>query len=415
MADFRYIARTLGGEQVDGTVSAGSQHDALASLTARQLFPVQITPLESEISRAAGPSRRVKPQVLASFYGQLADLLTAGVPLLRSLELLRDKSGDATLTAVLTDVQEQVAEGTTLTEAIRSHPRAFGELAVSMVRAGEEGGFVEDVLRRIAVFTEHQEDLRRRVVGALVYPSFLLLMGTGVVAAMLIFFVPRFEPIFERLAERGSLPQATVVLMWLSAVLESYWLPVAGLVTLLVILLRRWLETEEGRLRFDGLRLASWKFRLGRNGPQFVLGPGELSRSLALSRFCRILGTLLRNGVPILHALEIARDATGNLVLSRAIARAGESVSSGRSLAIPLASSGQFPREVVEMISVGEEANNLEDVLISVADNLENNTNRQLELFVRMLEPILLTFIAGMVLFVVVALLWPILQSSNIF
>ncbi|MCA9116997.1 MAG: type II secretion system F family protein [Planctomycetaceae bacterium] len=415
MADFHYIARNLGGQQIDGTVSAASQRDALASLTARQLFPVRVELLEDAIEVQNQSARRVKPHVLAAFYGQMADLLTAGVPLLRSLELLRDKASDQSLKAVLADVQAQVAEGTSLTESLRSHPRAFDELAVSMVRAGEEGGFMEDVLRRIAMFTEHQEALRRKVLGALVYPSFLLFMGLGIVAAMLVFFVPRFEPIFARLAERGSLPQATVVLMAMSTILQDYWLLVLIAVGVSVVAIRRWMATEAGKLRFDGLRLASWKFRLGRNGPQIVLGAGELSRSLSLSRFCRILGTLLKNGVPILHALEIARDATGNMVLSRAIAEAAESVSSGRSLAVPLSVSGQFAREIVEMISVGEEANNLENVLIGISDNLERYTGRRIDVVVRLLEPLMLLMMAAIVTFVIAALLLPVLNMSSAF
>ena len=166
--------------------------------------------------------------------------------------------------------------------------------------------------------------------------------------------------------------------------------------------------TEEGRLRFDRFRLSG----LTLGGKTFGLGP--VVRSLAIARFCRILGTLLHNGVQILQSLRIAKDATGNLVLSQAIAEAADSVSTGKSLAKPLAASGQFPEEVVEMIAVGEEANNLEQVLIDIAENMERNTNRQLELLVRMLEPVMLTLIAGIILFLVIALMLPILQSSGI-
>jgi general secretion pathway protein F/type IV pilus assembly protein PilC len=164
----------------------------------------------------------------------------------------------------------------------------------------------------------------------------------------------------------------------------------------------RYIKTEEGRLRYDAVRLKAF-------------GVGPIVRSLAIARFCRILGTLLRNGVPILQSLRIAKDATGNKVLSTAIGTAAENVSSGKALAEPLRGSGQFPEEIVEMIAVGEEANNLEQVLIDIADNMERHTNRRLEMFVRLLEPILLLAMAAIILFVVAGLMLPILQSSGVF
>ncbi|MCA9068215.1 MAG: type II secretion system F family protein, partial [Planctomycetaceae bacterium] len=160
-------------------------------------------------------------------------------------------------------------------------------------------------------------------------------------------------------------------------------------------------KTEEGRMRYDRVRLIAF-------------GVGPIVRSLAIARFCRILGTLLRNGVPILQSLRIAKDATGNRVLSLAIANAAENVSSGKALAQPLRGSGEFPEEIVEMIAVGEEANNLEQVLIDIAENMERHTNRKLEMFVRLLEPLLLLFMAGIILFVVAGLMLPILQSSGV-
>jgi general secretion pathway protein F/type IV pilus assembly protein PilC len=332
----------------------------------------------------------------------LADLLRAGVPLLRSLELLEHKTNHTGLQQVLELVRADVAEGTRLADAMRKHPKVFSELAVSMVRAGEEGAFVEDVLKRIADFTDHQEMLKSRVTGAMVYPLFLMVMGTVVVIAMLTFFVPKFTPIFDRMSSKGSLPAATTWLLALSTTLQTY-----GIVVLLmaiggVMYGMQWGKTDVGRLWVDRMRLR-------------LYGIGPIFRSFAISRFCRILGTLLRNGVPILESLRIAKDATGNRVLSNAIATAADNVSTGKALAAPLGKCGEFPLEIVEMIAVGEEANNLEQVLIDVADTLERQTNRTLDLFVRMLEPVMLTVLAGIVLFVVVALLLPILQSSTVF
>ncbi len=402
MPDFQYTARELSGRQVTGVLTAASEKDALGSLETRNLFPVNLSLADGTKTDAQLIRGRVKARHLAVFYTQLADLLRSGVPLLRSLELLERQTSQATLKQVIQDVKEQVADGTRLAEAMRRHPRAFGELAVSMVRAGEEGGFLEDVLKRIAAFTEHQEELKARIIGAMVYPLFLLVMGTGIVVAMLVFFVPKFTPIFERMADRGSLPWATTALMSLSESMQVYGLFLAIIVLGGGYFLTRYIETEEGRLRYDGLRLKS-------------VGIGPIVRTLAIARFCRILGTLLKNGVPILQSLRIAKDATGNKVLSAAIGNAADNVSSGKALAEPLRGSGEFPEEVVEMIAVGEEANNLEQVLIDIADNMERHTNRKLEMFVRLLEPLLLLVMAGIILFVVAGLMLPILQSSGVF
>lgn len=400
MPDFQYIARELSGAQVAGVVSATSQQDALAILSSRQLFPVRVDLAEEEKARQTHVKRRVRARHLAVFYSQLADLLKSGVPLLRSLELLEKQSTNPALSSVLAEVRAEVADGTRLYDAMRQHPRAFGDLVVSMVRAGEEGGFLEDVLKRIAVFTDHQEEIKGRVLGSMVYPMFLLVFGGGIVWALLVWFVPKFATIFERMSERGELPWATTSLLGFSATAQEYWLLVLLVVAGAAAGAKYYLSTPEGRYRLDQFRLRCYGWR-------------RIARSLALARFCRVLGTLLRNGVPILESLRIAKDATGNVVLSAAVERAADNVSSGKSLARPLAASGEFPEEIVEMISVGEEANNLEQVLIDIAENLERRTNRELDLIVRMLEPLLLVVMAVIVLFVVAALLLPILQISG--
>ncbi|REJ76623.1 MAG: type II secretion system F family protein [Planctomycetota bacterium] len=401
MPDFQYIAREISGRQVTGTLAASSQQDALGLLSAQQLFPISVAPAEELKSQWKLSGRRVRARQKAVFYSQLADLLKSGVPLLRSLELLEQQATSPAFAAVLQDVREQVADGTRLHDALRRHQRVFGDLVVSMVRAGEEGGFLEEVLKRTAAFTDHQEDLKGRVLGAMVYPLFLMIFGTGIVVVLLIKFVPKFEPIFERMAERNQLPWATTALLGMSDFAQAYWWLIALALALGAWGLNYAAHTETGRWRLDTIRLRAY-------------GIGRIIGSLAVARFCRVLGTLLRNGVPILQSLGIAKDATGNAVLSKAIADASDNISEGKSLAKPLGASGEFPPEIVEMISVGEEANNLENVLVDIADNLERRTGRELDLAVRLLEPIMLVIMAAVVLFVVVALLLPILQSSTI-
>lgn len=400
MPDYQYTARETTGAQVTGTLTAGSEQEALSSLAARSLFPVKIAMAKESVSNQAQAGRRVRTKHLTGFYSQLADLLESGVPLLRSLQLLEGQTSNPALKFVIGDVKEQVADGTRLYDAMRTHPKVFNDLAISMVRAGEEGSFLEDVLNRIAKFQEHQDELRGRVIGAMVYPGFLMTAGTVIVIVLLVKFVPEFANMFSDMEARGQLPWATTTLMGISDWLQTKW----GLILVGLGAIAfggyYYLQTDEGKLNLD-------KFKL--RAP----GVGPIVRSLAIARFTRILGTLLDNGVPILQSLRIAKDATGNRVLSETIGKAADNVSGGNSLAQPLAASGEFPKEVVEMISVGAEANNLERVLINIADGQERSTNRSLDIFVRLLEPLLLLIMAGMVVFVIAALLLPVMKMSS--
>lgn len=400
MPEFRYIARDLSGREFTDLLTANSEMDVVSQLSAKQLFPIKIQTAEADKSPALAWVRRPRAGQLATFFSQLADLLKAGVPLLRSMELLERQTSHAGLKTVLRDLHDKVADGTRLAESMRLHEDIFSELAVSMVRAGEEGSFLEDVLKQIADFTEHQQELKGRVFGAMAYPAFLLTAGVGVVWAMLVWFVPKFEGVFKNMAERDELPWATTALMSMSKYAGTYWFITIFAIVAAIVLIRQRLKTEEG--------LRQWH-RIAISLP--ALGP--VVRSLAVARFCRILGTLLKNGVPILQSLRISKDATGNRVLSDAIATAADSVSTGKSLAAPLGHSKQFPAEVIEMISVGEEANNLEHVLISVADTMERRTHRLLDLAVRLLEPLMLILMAAMILFVVIGLLLPVMKSSG--
>jgi type II secretory pathway component PulF len=336
---------------------------------------------------------------MASTYGQLAALLGSGVPLLRSLEVLRQQTPHKNLAIVLEDVSSRVQEGSTLADAMARHPRAFGELATSIVRAGGEGGFLEEALDRLAKFTEQQDELKSRVVGALVYPMLLFGLGTLVVNVLIIFFVPKFGPLFARLRERGELPAITDWLLVLSSIMQTYGVLILAALIVIGFVVRGRLMTDEGRNWLD-----KWRLKV-----PIVSG---IYLSLAVSRFCRVLGTLLANGVPIVRSLEISADSTGNRVLSGAVRDAAENISAGESLATPLAASGKFPPDVVEMIAVGEQSNNLETVLPHIADTLERDTWRRLDLFVRLLEPLMLLVLAGIVLAVVIALLVPVLKMS---
>jgi general secretion pathway protein F/type IV pilus assembly protein PilC len=395
--DFAYIARDSRGQKVTGTLAAQSQREALAQLTGRALFPLEVT--TEAPKKATGYRKRIKGQLIATTYAQLAALMRSGVPLLRSIGVMRGQTSHAGLKEVLQDIHDEVEQGESLADAMARHPRVFSEMAINMVRAGGEGGFLEEALDRVATFTEQQEDLKARTMGALAYPVFLSVVGSLVVGALLVFVVPNFKEMFARLEERGELPWITTWLLAFSEWLKRWWWAIAAGAVAIFVYLKVQIATPAGRRVFDRVKL-----RLPVAGSIFL--------NLAVARFCRVLGTMLRNGVPILKSLEISRGAAGNSVLSDAIERASENVTSGATLSRPLAASGHFPPNVVEMIAVAEESNTLDTVLTDVADGLERRTARQLDLMVRLLEPVMLLVMAGIVLVVVIALLLPVIKMS---
>lgn len=402
MSQYAYVARDMTGKKVTGVVDAGSPREATAQLSAKSLFPIEIkaTDAKAAANKSALTNKKVKGQVMANFYAQLASLLRSGVPMLRSLTVLSQQSTDATLSAVLTEIKGRVEEGEPLGQAMARYPRVFSDMAVNMTRAGAEGGFLEDALERVGTFTELQEDLKGRTISALAYPIFLFGVGTIVITILLVFFVPKFDTMFDRLRTKGQMPWVTDALLAFSRMLQSYGWILIIVAVIAFLVFRAKLASDAGR---------EWGDRVKLKIP--VLG--SILMNLAVARFCRVLGTLLANGVPILKSLDISRSATGNRLLSNSIADAAENIRSGDSLASPLRSSGHFPLTVVEMISVAEESNSLDRVLPEIADSLEKRTFRRLDLFVRLLEPVMLLVMAMLVMLVVLALLVPVIRSST--
>lgn len=400
MPDFNYTARNLAGELISGSMTANTERDVISSLSSQSLFPVKVASEESESKAISLGRGRVNDQKIAVFYEQLATLMSNGVPMLRSLKILQEQTKIPVFKDALADVITRVEDGENLSDSFAKHPKIFSEMAVNMSRAGAEGGFLEDALTRVAKFTEQQAELKSRTVGALIYPAVLASIGTIVVAVLLIFFVPKFGAMFDQLRQKGELPWVTEWLLGFSNFLQTWGLVLLGVAVGVYLLIRVQLNTDSGKLLADRLKLK-------------IPGLGSIFLSLAVSRFCRVLGTLLKNGVPILKGLEISADASGNRVLSSAIMEASENITSGESLSVPLERSGHFPRNVTEMISVAEESNSLDDVLVNISDGLEKQTIRRLDLMVKLIEPLMLMVMAGVVLVVVVALLLPIMKMGQ--
>ena len=392
MPKFRYIALNADGRQVSGQLEAEGEAAAVRMLSERQLFPVNIASADASRSKR----RRVSSRDIGMMYGQLADLIGSGVPMLRALDSLIRSTVHSQLKAILKEVRTAVADGQTLTDALRKFPEVFPPLHTSMVQAGERASFLEDVLRSLSEFLERLDELRAKVLGAMIYPALLSALGATVMAGALIFFVPKFEPLLAG----AQKPLPTVLLFGASTILRSYWYIVALVLAGLVGGLISAMSKESSRRTLEILQ-------------HRVPVVGSALKMLAITRFCRILGTMLANGVPMLGALKIAKDATGSRLLGEKIAIAAESIRDGKSLSGPLSQGGLFPDQIMAMITVAEESNKLDKVLLQIANTVERRTNQQVDQSVRLIEPVILCLVAAGIGFLALGLLLPIFTLAG--
>ena len=403
MPQFAYKAKKDDGSVVTGTLQAESERSALDSLGRMGVFPLEIAaqddrPAGSVSSAPRRSGGRAKIADVALFTRQLGDLLKAGVPLNRALGTLHEQTSNGALAEIIDAVRRDVSSGGALHDALARHPKAFSSLFTSMVRAGETGGFLEDVLHRLSIFIERDQELRSRVKSALAYPTLLIVIGSGAIGFLMVFFIPRFSEIFAKMG--NNLPVPTQIVMGASSFVRNWWfllfLGAAGALAGF----NQLSQTGAGRRLLDRLRLRI---------PVF----GDIVRKNAISRFTRTLGTLLKSGVPILGALAIAKEAMGNAVLEQDVVEASAGVKQGKSLAEILRASRAFPPMVVQMIAVGEEGGNLDEVLVNVADSYDLQVERAVRVFISLFEPALLVFMAALVGFVVIAMLLPVFSLST--
>lgn len=398
MPTFKYKARNQTGELVSRTVVADTSVAAARMLDDLSLLPIEIEEVKDQKqSFWTGGTRRISISKIGLFYEQLSDLLKAGVPVLRSLEVLTRQASTPALSRVLREVHENVAGGDSLADAMEKHPHAFPHLHVTMVRAGEKGGFMEDVLARMSEFVSRQDTLRNKFFASMIYPCILLLGGLGAVVFLMTFVVPKIR---GPLSSQPNLPWMTTAVFGVSDVIAQHYLILAGVLLMIVIGVVGFFQSAAGRLA---------RARLQLRAPVI----GKIYTMVSLCRFCRIFGTLLNNGIPMLQSLRIAKDSTGNTILSDCIEQAAENVGAGEPLAAPLAASRVFPPAIVDMIAVAEESNTLEKVLVEIANTQEERTARQIDLAVRLVEPLMLVLIGAMVMFIALAMLVPILKMSS--
>ncbi len=399
MPQFQYKAKDRKGQIINGQLDAETRQAAGARLQSMGYFPVDIREVESAEAGGAlaaltsGRVRRIRNSDLADLYRQMADLIGAGVPLVKSLGIVKNQTPNPALAAILGKVMNDVQEGDTFAGALEKHPAQFNKLNVALVRAGEAGGLLDQTLARIADYSESQEELRSKVRSALAYPLIMVCVGTIAVTVLLTYVMPRVITIFQQLDQ--DLPFITWSLLELVKFLSAfkYYLLVA-LVAVVAIAVK-FLKTESGAYRFHALLLKLPKL-------------GTLLTKREVAAFARTLGSLLRNGVPILNALGIAAEVATIRPIRQEIEKIPESITQGSGIATSLRGSTMFPPLVVNMVAVGEETGHLPDVLLRVAASYENQVDRDIKTLTSFIEPVIILSLGIVVGYIVFSMLLPI-------
>ncbi len=407
MPVYAYKGLNAAGRQVNGVVDAENPKAARSRLRGDGIFPTDLVEeKQKQGGVAAGLSmnvsqyfERITPQDLALLTRQLSTLVGAGLPLVDCISALIEQVEKAGIKRVLSQIREQVTEGVALADAMKAHPRMFSDLFTNMVRAGEASGALDVVLLRLADYTESSAALRDKVSSALTYPILMGTVGSAIMLFLLAYVVPTITKIFSE--NNAQLPLMTTILLSISGFMQDYWWLVVGTALILVVSVRVSIRTPAGRLRFDRYIL---------NIPYF----GKVIKKVALARFSRTLATLLTSGIPLLTSLDIVKNVVSNLVLSQAIEDARASIREGQSIAPPLKKSGLFPAMLIHMIAVGEKSGELEQMLSRAADAYDREVDSSVSSLTSILEPVMIIFGGGVVLFIVMAILLPIFSMNEL-
>lgn len=410
MPVFAFEALKNDGQKVKSEVTANSKDEAIKKIQEQGLRPTRIATQKGASQPRAVPGvekatkkkgggllmRGVTTNDIVTFTTQLSTLQDAGLPIVRSLRILEDQQKPGRFKEQLEEVADEVEQGSTLSEAMAKYPRSFDKLYISMVKAGEAGGVLDVILRRLAGFMEKSQKLRKKVKGALVYPIAVITVAIAILVVIMIFVVPAFEKMFQDIGQ--ALPAPTQML--LSASQAMAWpncllIPVVPIV--LIMIMKLIARTEPGEKALDAFKLRM---------PVF----GNIIKKSSVSRFCRTLGTLIASGVPILEALRIVKDAVGNVIIANAIEDVHSSIREGDTIADPLRASGIFDELLVNMIDVGEETGELDKMLMKIADNYEADVDVAVEGMSSLLEPLLIVGMGLIVGFIVISLFLPLVS-----
>jgi type IV pilus assembly protein PilC len=416
MSSYAYVAVDPAGTEKSGTLDVSDQSEALRRIKEMGLFPTRVLPARKPGISRVGAQRRisghalakkyalnfgnkVKPRVLTTFTRQLATLIDAGMPLLRSLRLLHEQMESRVMKRVVESIAFSIESGSSLTEAVSAHPKIFNPLYRNLVKAGEISGALDITLARLAEFMEKTQRIKGKVKAALFYPCAVLTVATGVLILLMVYIVPRFKGVFEGLSGK-PLPAFTLFVFNISAVVQHHILALGCVVAGIIGIITLSLRTRAGRQTFDQFKLAA---------P--ILG--SVFRKAAMARFARTLGTLVSNGVPILQALTIVKETAGNVVIGRVIATVHDNVKQGDPIAPTLKASGVFPVIIAGMVDVGEQTGALPEMLMKIADNCEEEVDNAASAMTSLLEPIMIVFLAVVVGAIVIAMFLPLLSLIN--
>jgi type IV pilus assembly protein PilC len=395
MPTFTYTARALNGELKTATIEAASRDDVVAQLRRQRLNVVKVDEDKSK-KKAGGGSIKMRDIVI--FTRQFSTMINSGLPLVQALDILAKQSENKTLQEVTRAVVFDVESGNTVADALSKHPKAFSDLYVNMVAAGEAGGILDTILMRLATFMEKNDALVRKVKGAMIYPGVIMTVAAVAVSVLLIFVIPTFAKMFESVGLTLPLP-TRIVIMMSDFLLGYWWAVIAGLFGLFMFL-KKYYATSNGKLAIDKLMLK-------------LPVLGDVLRKSAVSRFTRTLGTLISSGVSILDGLEITAKTAGNRVISDAIMASRASIAGGDTISAPLQKSAVFPPMVISMIAVGEQTGGLDEMLSKIADFYDEEVDAAVSGLLALLEPVMIVFLGVVVGGIIVAMYLPIFDMIN--
>jgi type IV pilus assembly protein PilC len=398
MPRYKWEGKTLRGEKKKGELEAPDEGSVRTHLRQQNVIPTKVVAKGKEVSFSFG-RQKIKRRDVAVFTRQLATMIDAGLPLVQSMDILAMQQENKAFKETIKNIKEDVEGGSTFAGALKKHPKAFDELYVNLVVAGEEGGILDNVLTRLAIYIEKAEALKKKVKSALVYPSTIVAVAVIVVAVLMIFVIPVFEKMFTSVGH--TLPLPTLIVIGISNLLKKYIFLIIVAFVILIFMLKRYYSTEKGKFNIDNLILKL---------PVF----GILFRKVAVARFARTLSTLITSGVPILDGLTITSKTAGNKPIEYAIMKARTSISEGETIAEPLARSEIFPLMVTQMIAVGESTGSLDSMLTKIADFYEEEVDIAIATLTSLLEPFLMVFLGVTVGGIVIAMYMPIFKIASV-
>lgn len=392
--NFKYKARDLKGKIVEGDIDALNEQDALSKLKAQKLFVINISKTKQKFKRA-----KVSQKDIVIFSRQLSTLVSSGVPIIESLSILESQAENKNFAEVISHIKKDIEGGLSISDAMAKHPKVFSELYVSMIKAGEVGGILDTILDRLSTYLEASMALRDKVKSALMYPAIVGGIAIIITVFLIIFVIPVFKNIFSSFG--AELPLITRIVIGVSDFLKYNILYIILVLGGLFYGFKRYINTEKGRKNFDGIVLKL---------PVF----GIILKKVAIAKFSRTLGTLIKSGVPILQALETVAKTSGNKVIEGIIINSMKSIREGGKISEPLRKSEVFPAMVVQMIAVGEETGSLDNMLFKIADFYDQEVDSAVKGLTSMIEPIVMVFMGTVIGFIVIAMFIPMFELGEI-